>query len=115
MPRQMSIVRTSAGPTAARTEQRRVEGRDEERCPQVHLCHRAGLADRSRVATRYRISSAQLTADRAASAVRAHRALENSLYWTLDMSLADDKARLRKGHGAKSRGRWPVAARRRDR
>lgn len=68
----------------------------------VRVSARAELADRSRFETRYYISSAKLTAERAALAVRAHWAIENSLHWTLDVIFADDQARLRKGHGAKN-------------
>lgn len=68
----------------------------------IRVSARAELADRSRFETRYYISSAKLTAERAAMAVRAHWTIENSLHWTLDMIFADDQARLRKGHGAKN-------------
>ncbi|MDP1634816.1 MAG: ISAs1 family transposase, partial [Gallionellaceae bacterium] len=63
---------------------------------------RAHLADRSRRDTRYFITSATLSAERAAEAVRGHWAIENQLHWVLDVTFADDQSRLRKGHGAKN-------------
>ena len=63
---------------------------------------RAELKDRCRFETRYYISSAVLCATRAAEAVRAHWAIENSLHWVLDVIFGDDQSRLRTGHGAKN-------------
>jgi predicted transposase YbfD/YdcC len=54
------------------------------------------------VETRYYISSAQLTAAKAAQAVRGHWGIENRLHWVLDVVFNDDQSRLRKGHGAKN-------------
>jgi predicted transposase YbfD/YdcC len=68
----------------------------------VRVAARAQLKDRSRFETRYYISSATLSAARAAAAVRSHWAIENSLHWVLDVTFGDDQARLRKGHGAKN-------------
>ena len=68
----------------------------------VRVCARAELADRCRVETRYYISSAALCAKRAGDAVRGHWAIENSLHWVLDVTFADDQARVRKGHGARN-------------
>ena len=68
----------------------------------VRVCARAELADRCRVETRYYISSASLDAKRAGDAVRGHWAIENSLHWVLDVTFADDQARVRKGHGARN-------------
>lgn len=61
---------------------------------------RTGLKDKSRFDTRYFIASADLTAERAAYAVRGHWLVENALHWTLDVAFKDDQSRLRKGHGA---------------
>jgi predicted transposase YbfD/YdcC len=51
--------------------------------------------------TRYFISSAPLTAERAAEAVRAHWGVE-SLHWVLDVVFREDLSRLRRGHGAQN-------------
>jgi predicted transposase YbfD/YdcC len=52
--------------------------------------------------TRYFISSAHLSAEEAARAVRGHWAIENQLHWVLDVTFNDDQARCRTGHGAKN-------------
>lgn len=66
----------------------------------IRVRSRTGLRDRSRFDTRYYIASTNLTAERAAQAVRGHWLIENALHWTLDVVLRDDHSRLRKGHGA---------------
>lgn len=66
----------------------------------VRVASRTELRDRCRFETRDDVSSAPLTAPRAAEAVRGHWAIENSLDWVLDVVLPDDQSRLRKGHGA---------------
>jgi predicted transposase YbfD/YdcC len=68
----------------------------------VRVVARTQLKDRSRCETRYYISSAPLTAARAAEAVRGHWGIENQLHWVLDVVFKDDQSRLRKGHGAKN-------------
>jgi predicted transposase YbfD/YdcC len=67
----------------------------------VRVISRTELKDRSRFETRYYISSAPLTAARAAEAVRGHWMIE-SMHWILDVVFKDDQSRLRKGHGAKN-------------
>lgn len=66
----------------------------------IRVRSRTGLKHKSRFDTRYYISSAGLTAERAAHAVRGHWLIENALHWTLDVIFKDDQSRLRKGHGA---------------
>jgi predicted transposase YbfD/YdcC len=68
----------------------------------IRVASRAELKDRGRFETRYYVSSAVLSADRAAEAVRSHWAIENSLHWVLDVTFGDDQSRLRTGHGAKN-------------
>lgn len=68
----------------------------------VRVVSRTGLKDRSRSDTRDVISSAALSAERAAAGVRGHGAIENSLHWTLDVVFQDDPSRLRTGHGAQN-------------
>jgi predicted transposase YbfD/YdcC len=68
----------------------------------IRVASRAELKDRGRFETRYYVSSAALSADRAAHAVRSHWAIENSLHWVLDVTFGDDQSRLRTGHGAKN-------------
>lgn len=50
-------------------------------------------------ATRYYVSSAPLTPERFARALRAHWAIENSLHWVLDVTFNEDRARNRKDNG----------------
>lgn len=66
----------------------------------VRVSSRTELKDRCRFDTRFYVSSAPLTAQRAAEAVRGHWGIENRLHWVLDVVFADDQSRLRKGHGA---------------
>jgi predicted transposase YbfD/YdcC len=68
----------------------------------VRVAARAEMKDRGRFETRYYVSSAPLSAARAAEAVRGHWAIENALHWVLDVTFGDDQSRLRTGHGAKN-------------
>jgi len=54
------------------------------------------------VETRYYISSAILSAERAGQAVRGHWGIENRLHWVLDVTFKEDQSRLRKGFGARN-------------
>ena len=50
-------------------------------------------------ATRYYLSSARLTPETFARAVRGHWAIENSLHWVLDVTFDEDRARNRRDNG----------------
>jgi predicted transposase YbfD/YdcC len=68
----------------------------------IRVQSRAELSGRCRFETRYYISSAKLSAQGAAAAVRGHWGIENRLHWVLDVVFAEDQSRLRKGHGARN-------------
>ena len=51
------------------------------------------------VEPRYYITSAQLSAERFARAVRSHWTIENSLHWMLDVTMNEDGQRNRKDNG----------------
>jgi len=50
--------------------------------------------------TRFSIASLKDMADRIATAVRGHWAIENSLHWVMDMVFRDDDCRVRQGNAA---------------
>jgi predicted transposase YbfD/YdcC len=56
----------------------------------------AGKTTRS---TRFYVSSARLTPQAFARAVRGHWAIENSLHWVLDVTFDEDRARNRRDNG----------------
>ena len=49
---------------------------------------------------RYYISSADLTAEKFATAVRSHWDVENKLHWRLDVAMNEDDCRIRRGNAA---------------
>lgn len=49
----------------------------------------------------YHISSKELTAEQAASAVREHWSIE-SMHWVLDVSMNEDACQIYKDHGAEN-------------
>lgn len=51
---------------------------------------------------RYHISSAQLSEQKLADAVRAHWGIENSLHWVLDVSMGEDQCQIYQNHGAEN-------------
>ena len=51
---------------------------------------------------RYHISSARLSEQQLADAVRAHWAVENSLHWVLDVSMREDNCQIYQNHGAEN-------------
>jgi predicted transposase YbfD/YdcC len=57
------------------------------------------VAGRTSVSTRYFLSSARLTPEAFACAVRAHWAIENALHWVLDVTFDEDRARNRRDNG----------------
>ena len=64
-------------------------------------CVEATRSEAGRAATsiRYYISSATLTPERLARAVRGHWAIESALHWVLDVTFDEDRARNRRDHG----------------
>ena len=51
---------------------------------------------------RYYISSAELSAQQLANAVRQHWAIENKLHWILDVAMREDECRIRRGNAAET-------------
>lgn len=49
---------------------------------------------------RYYISSADMSAEKFASAMRGHWAIENKLHWRLDVAMKEDDCRIRRGDAA---------------
>ena len=55
--------------------------------------------DNTSTSRRFYVSSRAMTGAQAATAIRAHWAIETSLHWVLDVTFKEDKARGRTGHG----------------
>ena len=69
-------------------------------CVEATRTERDGTpAGRTSTSVRYYISSATLTPEAFARAVRGHWAIENSLHWILDVTFDEDRARNRRDHG----------------
>ena len=68
----------------------------------VRVAARIQRGEKAHAETRYYISSATLTAEAAAQAVRGHWGIENRLHWVQDVTFNEDQSRLRKGFGAKN-------------
>ena len=68
----------------------------------IKVASRTEIKQAVRTDERYYISSATLSAQDAANAVRSHWAIENTLHWVLDVTFNDDMSRTRTGHGAKN-------------
>ena len=56
-------------------------------------------ADRTATFHRFYLSSARLTPERFAHAVRVHWRIENALHWVLDTTFGEDRARTCRDHG----------------
>ena len=52
------------------------------------------------IAVRYYICSADLTAEKFATAIRNHRHVENKLHWRLDVVMNKDDCKIRRGNAA---------------
>jgi len=60
------------------------------------------LGDKVQLETAYFISSLPADAKRITQAIRAHWSVENSFHWTLDVTLEEDRARMRTGDSAEN-------------
>lgn len=81
----------------------------DEKWPPIHTI---GLAISYRLSQgkeqlqyRYYISSAKLTAEALAKAIRAHWAVENQLHWVLDVALQEDDCQIYREHAAENLAR----------
>lgn len=65
----------------------------------VETCSEVEHKGKTTTARRFFISSAPMSAERAAHAVRAHWGIENRLHWVMDVVFHDDLMRLRTDNG----------------
>ena len=86
---------TGSSPTAATAASRRLPGL----ATLARVEATRTDAGRTSVSTRFYLSSARLTPEAVARAVRAHWAIENSLHWVLDVTFDEDRARNRRDNG----------------
>ena len=56
--------------------------------------------ERAEMTVRYYISSADLTAEKFATAIRNHWHVENKLHWRLDVVMNEDDCKIRRGNAA---------------
>ena len=56
------------------------------------------LWNKTTTEVRFYLSSLASNAEKIAQAIRSHWGIENSLYWTLDVTFSEDKSRIRKDH-----------------
>jgi predicted transposase YbfD/YdcC len=60
------------------------------------------LGEKTSTERRYFLSSLPLDVARFSTAVRGHWGIENCLHWCLDVTMNEDKSRIRKGHAAEN-------------
>lgn len=61
-----------------------------------------GVGDKKSTETRLYISSLESTAEDLNHYIREHWGIENSLYWTLDVTFNEDRQRKRNGNAAEN-------------
>ena len=68
------------------------------------ICVRATRHEKGKttVERRYYISSLRSAAERMGQIIRLHWGIENKLHWHLDVSLNEDRSKIRAGHGAEN-------------
>jgi predicted transposase YbfD/YdcC len=68
------------------------------------ICVRATRHEKGKttVERRYYISSLRSGAERIGQVIRLHWGIENKLHWHLDVSMNEDKSKIRAGHGAEN-------------
>jgi predicted transposase YbfD/YdcC len=64
----------------------------------VKIVSERTIKETKTVEDRYYISSLTCRAEKIASSIRSHWAIENSLHWTLDVAFGDDNSQVKKGN-----------------